>query len=130
MSADLEAIRADPKKYRDLAASIAKQARYELRSTLRDRLRGALHLRSDNELTPDYLSNLTPEMLLNAGVTGASLGEIQEWLVTNKQSLKRRPPDSPQHVTTIKRAIFLLDAFGFDVAKAQSQLRHLEDQEE
>src|SRR5690606_24489450 len=113
---DLEEIRANPQKYIDAATTVAADPKYALRKVLRNDLVFQLKLRSPDELTPQYVSNITAETLLSNGVTEVGLVEIQEWLLANGLSCKRKLPESDEYVRMIEKAIILLDAFGLDVS--------------
>lgn len=75
---DLEEIRTNPKKYIDAAIAIISSPKNALRRVLRNDLVVQLKLRSPDELTPQYVSNITAEILLSHGVTETGLVEIQE----------------------------------------------------
>jgi hypothetical protein len=124
---DLEEIRANPQKYIDAATAVAAVPKNALRRVLRDDLVIRLKLRSPDELTPQYVSNITAETLLLNGVTETALVEIQEWLLANSLSCKRKLPETDEHMRTIQRAIILLDAFGLDLSIPKTQLKTLGD---
>jgi len=86
-----------------------------------------LKLRSTDELTPQYVSNISAETLLSNGFTETGLVEIQEWLLANGLSCKRKLPEKDEYLRTIKKAIVLLDAFGLDVSHAKEQLKNLDE---
>ncbi len=125
LSSEISEIRNNPDKYLALALRITNTPQYALREELRRRIFNNLRLKSADEITPKYVSNLTAAMILEAGITEVGLSEIQEWLVTNGTSLKKRAPET-QHMSLVKRAIFLLDSFGFDTETVRNQLSGLD----
>jgi hypothetical protein len=124
---DLEEIRANPKKYIDAAIAIASSPKNALRRVLRNDLVFQLKLRSPDELTPEYVSNITAETLLSHGVTETGLVEIQEWLLANGLSCKRKFPETDEHMRVVQKAIILLDAFGLDVSHPRAQLKTIDE---
>lgn len=84
-----------------------------------------LKLKSAEQLTPSYLSNLTPGQLHSAGVSLTIICAMQDWLHSCGCSLKRQPPDDPAHLKEVEKAINLLDAFYFDVSTIRSQFSGL-----
>ena len=86
-----------------------------------------LKLKSAEELTPKYLSNVTASQLLGVGVTFVTISDLQGWLKTSGHSLKRHPPESANAITAIKRAINLLEAFYFDISLINEQFDHFDD---
>lgn len=126
LSPDISDIRANPKTYLELASRITSDPRHALRKELRSRIQRLLQLRSIDELTQKYISNLTAAMVLETGITEIGLAEIQEWLVDNGASLKLQAPSKHEHMVSVKRAIFLLDSFGFDTTMVSSQLKGLD----
>ncbi len=124
---DLEEIRANPKKYIDAALAIIASPKNALRRVLRDDLVFQLKLRSPDELTPQYVSNITAETLLSHGVTETGLVEIQEWLLANGLSCKRKLPEKNEYMRAVQKAIILLDAFGLDVSHLRAQLKTIDE---
>lgn len=124
---DLEEIRTNPQRYIDAATVVATVPKNALRRLLRDDLVTQLRLRSPDELTPQYVSNLTAETLLLNGVTETALVEIQEWLLANGLSCKRKLPETDEYMRTIQKAIILLDAFGLDLSAAKTQMKNLDE---
>ena len=124
---DLEEIRANPKKYIDAALAIIASPKNALRRVLRDDLVFQLKLRSPNELTPQYVSNITAETLLSHGVTETGLVEIQEWLLANGLSCKRKFPEKNEYMRAVQKAIILLDAFALDVSHLRAQLKTIDE---
>lgn len=124
---DLEEIQANPKKYIDAATAVIAVPKNALRKVLRNVLVFQLKLRSPDELTPQYVSNITAEALLSNGVTETALVEIQEWLLANGLSCKRKLPETDGYMRTVQKAIILLDAFGLDVSHPKAQLKNLDE---
>lgn len=89
-----------------------------------------LKLGSADQLTPAYLSNITPAQLYSAGVTLVTISDLQAWLTSCGLSLKRRPPEDPEQVRAVERAINLLDTFYFDVSSIRSQFSNLMEADE
>ena len=127
LPSDISEIQANPQPYLLAASEIGNTPKYALRKELRVRLQRHLKLRSADELTPKYISNLTSEMILEAGITAGALADIQEWLTQNGISLTQKAPSSDVHMQLVKRAIFLLASFGFDVEASKTQLSGLVD---
>lgn len=86
-----------------------------------------LKLRSPDERTPQYVSNVTSETLLSNGVTETGLVEIQEWLLANGLSCKRKLPEKNECMLVVQKAITLLDAFGLDLSYPKVQVNNLSD---
>lgn len=84
-----------------------------------------LKLGSVEQLTPKYLSNITPIQLLSVGVTLTTVCDLQDWAHTCGYSLKRNAPENTEEIRAVKRAINLLDAFYFDVSVARNQFSTL-----
>ncbi|MEN9479845.1 MAG: hypothetical protein RLZZ298_1240 [Pseudomonadota bacterium] len=85
----------------------------------------ALKLKHPEDLTPRYLSNLSASQLLSVELTLVAISEGQEWLVEHGTSLKRKPPQTPEEMQAVKRAIGILDAYQFDVSIIRQQLAYL-----
>ena len=130
LSADSEAIQAQPQKYLEALLEFESKPQFELRRTLVDKLKEVLMLRSAAELTPQYLSNITASQLLERGVTLVAIAELQEWLYSHDLSLKRRPPETESDIREAQRAIALLDAFHFDTDILEQQLANLVQEED
>ncbi len=126
LSSEISQIQEKPEKYLEISSKIQNSPQYALRRELRKKMLENLHLKSPDAITPKYVSNLTAEMILDANITEVALSEIQEWLVANGTSLKRRAPNKNQHVSLVKKAIFVLDAFGFDTTAAKKQFNGLD----
>lgn len=125
---DLEDIRANPQKYIDAATVVLSSQKNSLRRVLRNNLVGKLKLRSPDELTPQYVSNITAETLLLNGFTETGLVEIQEWLLANGLSCKRKFPEKSEYLRMVQKAIILLDAFGLDASHPKAQLESIDEQ--
>lgn len=126
----VDEVRADPKKYLTRLEEFKKKPQFELRKALVHGLLPKLKLKTETDLTPKYVSNLTASQLLNSGVTLVAVTEIQEWLSTHGLSLTRRPPETDQEIMEIKRAIAILDVFHFNTAILKEQLQHFEGDDE
>jgi hypothetical protein len=124
---DLQEIRANPKKYIDVAIVIVASPKNALRRVLRNDLVFLLKLRSADELTPQYVSNITAETLLSHVVTETGLVEIQEWMLANGLSCKRKLPEKNEYMRAVQKAIILLDAFGLDVSLLRAQLKTIDE---
>jgi hypothetical protein len=85
-------------------------------------------LKNAEDLTPQYLENISAAQLRNAGLTMVAVAETQQWLMNNGVSLKRKPPKSTAEIQAVKRAIATLDAFQFGIENVQSQLNFLENE--
>lgn len=120
---DLEDIRANPKKYIDAAVAVISSPKNALRRVLRNDLVAHLKLRSPDELTPRYVSNITAETLLSHGISETGFVEVQEWLLANGLSCKRKLPETDEYMRAVQKAIILLDAFGLDVSLPKAQLK-------
>jgi hypothetical protein len=124
LSSDLTDIKANPALYLASAQKIANTPRYALRGELRKQLEQILRLRSQDELTPEYLSNFSATTLLDNEISTIALADIQEWLVNNGTSLKRgKLMATDMH--SVKTALWVLDAFGFNVKDVLSQFSSL-----
>jgi|GEM_PF-1295939 len=99
----------------------------ELHPKIAENLARVLRLGKVEDLTPEYLSNLSASQLLTANLTLVAVAEAQEWLVKNGTSLKRRPPEGNVEMQAVQRAISTLDAFQFDTTLVRSQLQFLID---
>lgn len=123
LSRELNDIRINPSIYlQKLDIVLASTPALGLRRDLVQRLVTLLKLKSEADLTPGYLANISAQVLLNNGVTYVAISEIQEWLLEHSCSLKRTPPETAKEITEVKRAIFLLDAYYFDTANLKKQL--------
>jgi DNA-binding CsgD family transcriptional regulator len=92
-----------------------------LNANLLTHLISVLHLRSPEEFSPDYASNLTASQLHVAGVSLDSIADLQSWLLQSNRTLRRRPPESDEELQAARRAIDLLDSLQFDVANTRVQ---------
>jgi hypothetical protein len=124
---DLEDIRTKSQKYIDAATAVLSSPKNSLRRVLRNDLVFQLKLGSADELTPQYVSNVTAETLLSHGVTETGLVEIQEWLLANGLSCKRKLPETDEYMRVVQKAISLLDAFGLDVSRPRAQLKTIDE---
>jgi len=124
----VDGIRADPEKYLGRLEEFKKRPQFELRKALVNDLLFKLNLKTEAELTPKYVSNISASQLLSNRVSLVAVTEIQEWLSKHGLSLKRRPPETDQEITEVKRAIALLDVYHFDTAILREQLQHLENE--
>lgn len=122
---DLDEIKTHPQKYIDAALKVISMPQNSLRRPLRVNLIKQLRLTSAEELTPRYVSCLTAEMLLSNGVTENAITEIQKWLLAHNYSIKRKVPNSDEHLRIAEKALHVLDAFGFDMSVAKNQLKTL-----
>jgi hypothetical protein len=122
---DLAEIRGNPQMYIDAATAVASAPKNALRKLLRNDLITQLKLRSPEELTPQYVSNITAETLLSNGITESALVDIQEWLLANGLSCKRNLPEGVKYLRAVQKAIILLDAFGLDSSIPKAQLKNL-----
>lgn len=123
---DLEEVRANPQRYIDAATAVVAAPKNALRKVLRTNLVCQLKLRSSDDLTPQYVSNITAATLLSNGFTETALVEIQEWLLANGLSCKRKFPETDEYIRTVQKAITLLDAFGFDISIPTAQLKNID----
>jgi hypothetical protein len=119
-------IRAEPKKYLTRLDEFERRPQFELRKALVHDLIIKLKLKTEADLTPGYVSNISASQLLSNGITLLAVTEIQEWLSKKGLSLRRRPPKTDKEITEVKRAIALLDVFHFDTVIIKEQLQHLE----
>jgi hypothetical protein len=121
LSHRIENIRAEPQRYLDALDEREQMPDF----SLAHRLGVALHLRSDTELTPQYLSNITASQLLDRGFTLVAIDELQRWLGGRGFALKRSPPQTAHEIRAVERAITVLEVFHFDTTVVRQQLRHL-----
>lgn len=126
----LNDIRADPQQYLTRLEEFERKPQFELRKALVRDLVSKLKLKTEVDLTPKYVSNISTSQLLSNGITLVAVTEIQEWLSKHGLSLKRRPPETDKEITEVKRAIALLDAYHFDTAILREQLQHLEGEDD
>ncbi|MGL5632608.1 MAG: hypothetical protein ACRDD3_09615 [Azovibrio sp.] len=126
LSSSLADIRTDPKKYLTRLEEFKHRPQFELRKSLVHDLIFKLKLKSEDDLTPKYVANISASQMLNSGVTLLAVTEIQEWLSKRGLSLKRRPPETNKELTEVKRAIAVLDVYHFDTAFLRKQLQNLE----
>lgn len=126
LSSSVDDIHADPKKYLSQLEKFTKRPQLELRKALAHNLIFKLKLKTEADLTPKYVSNISASQLLGCGISLIAVTEIQEWLSKHSLSLKRRPPETDKEITEVKRAIALLDAYHFDITTLKEQLQHLE----
>jgi hypothetical protein len=124
LPSELSDIRTNPNTYIEAAKTITEAPKYALRGELRKSLETVLRMRSSDQLTPAYLSKFTASSLLNIGISMISLAEIQEWMANNETSLKHGELDS-KALNASKMALWVLDAFGFDVQRVHSELNRI-----
>ena len=122
---ELQDIRANPKRYLELVGKAPEVEQSKLPTKTVRALVDQLKLKSADQLTTSYLSNITPNQLQAAGVSLTIICALQEWLHSSGGSLKRQPPGDPGQLREIGKAINLLDAFYFDVSIIRSQLASL-----
>jgi Sigma-70, region 4 len=77
--------------------------------------------RSADTVKPEHLSHISAAQLLDVGLTIVAVADIQEWMEKNHTSLRREPPNSTEHAKALRRAAFLLDAFGITKEQASSK---------
>ncbi|WP_428827696.1 hypothetical protein ACLIKD_06810 [Azonexus sp. IMCC34842] len=118
---DVHDIRANPDTYLKAVGEPTEAEKSTLPNNTIHALVGKLKLKSADQLTPSYLSNITPGQLRSAGVSLTTIGALQDWLHSCGCSLKRQPPSDPGQLKEVEKAINLLDAFYFDVSTIRSQ---------
>jgi len=121
----VKSIQAEPQRYLDALDEREQMPEFSLPFDLAHRLRVALHLRSDTELTPQYLSNITASQLLDCGFSLIAIYELQRWLGAKGFSLKRSPPQTDHEIKEVEKAITVLYLFYFDMTLPQRQLQHV-----
>lgn len=129
LACTVDEVRANPDVYRDAARRIIDDPGNALRKDLREKLVRYLKLRSADDLTPHYVSNLTASSMLAAGLTHGAVAELQAWLLASGTRFKRQAPREGEETQAAVRAVLLLDAFGFDVNAARAALGELDSSE-
>ena len=122
---EIQEIRANPARYLEVIGEALEVEKSKLPNKTIRALVDQLKLKSAEQLTPSYLSNITPEQLLSAGVSLTIICALQNWLHSCGHSLKRQPPSDSGHLKEVEKAINLLDAFYFDVSVIRSQFAGL-----
>ncbi len=122
---DLKYMRSNPDEYLNKIEETKEEPKMMLRALLIDKLVRVLKLKNKDELTPQYLSNLTASQLMSNGITPVAVVEIQEWLSKSELTLKRRAPENDEDIKKVKQAIAILYAFQFDTKILNEQLSHL-----
>jgi transposase len=122
---EIREIHASPDRYLEMIGKAPEVEKSQLRTETIRALVEQLKLKSADQLTPSYLSNITPGQLHSAGVSLTTTCTLQKWLHSCGYSLKRQPPNDPTHLKEVEKAINLLDAFYFDVSTARSQFAGL-----
>lgn len=122
---DVRDIRANPERYLEATGKALDVEKSKLPNKTIRALVDQLKLKSAEQLTPSYLSNITPGQLHSADVSLTIMCALQDWLHSCGHSLKRQPPDNPAHLKEVEKAINLLDAFYFDVSTIRSQFAGL-----
>ncbi len=120
-------IHANPRPYKKAAERVINTPRYGLRKALRKDIECCLRLKSADQIEAGYISNLTAAMILDAGITDVGLAEIQEWMAGYGASLKKKAPVGNEHLVLVRRAMYVLDAFGIDVEDAKKQIESFEE---
>ena len=117
----LEDIRARAAEYLAQLPPTQEKPQWVLREALRRDLARGLGL--DNaEVTPRHLANYSATQLRSIGVTETGIAEVQQWLRRHDFFLKHYSVISAAELKALQRAMFLLDAYHFDVAAAKVQL--------
>lgn len=122
---EIREIHANPDRYLKAAGAAPEIEKSKLPNKTVRALVEQLKLKSADQLTPQYLSNITPGLLCSAGVSLTIICALQDWLSSCGYSLKRQPPSDPGHLKDVEKAINLLDAFYFDVSTIRSQFSGL-----
>lgn len=125
LPAEVHEIRANPDLYLKAVGESPEVETSKLPNQTIRALVGQLKLNSADQLTPSYLSNITPGQLHSAGVSLTIICALQDWLCSCGHSLKRQPPADPEHLKEVEKAINLLDAFYFDVSTVRNQFSRL-----
>jgi hypothetical protein len=114
-------IKRNPKSYLSKLPPAPDFSFKGLDAKLLKQLLKVLRLKSPEEFSSKYASNLTTSQLRSEGVTLDSIADLQNWLLQNNSSLRCRPPESNEELQAARRAIDLLDSFQFDVANTRAQ---------
>jgi transposase len=125
MPSSIKEIRSNPQDYSSKIEEIKQEPQPKLRGALIHKLVLVLKLNNPQEVTPQYLSNITASQLLNRDITMIAIIELQQWLSIQGLSLKKQVPKTESEVKAVKGAITILEIYGFDVKAANNQLSHL-----
>lgn len=117
----LEEIRARAPEYLAQLPPAQEKPQWALREALRRDLARGLGL-TDADVTPRHLTNYSATQLRSIGVTETGIAEVQQWLRRHNFFLKQYRVISATELKALQRAMFLLDAYHFDVAAAKVQL--------
>lgn len=126
LSSSIKDIRSSPDIYIKAINNLEKKPVIDLRSRLISSLISVLQLNDVNDLTPQYLSNITSSQLIERGVSMIAISEIQEWLSSNDTSLKQSQPKNNSEIKMVKQAIAILDSFKFDTSFIKDQLSNID----
>lgn len=117
-------VRAEPARY--LAELKASEASPEiaLGQVLSERLTIVLQVKTPQEVTPRYVSNIEASQLLACGLTPINVHMIETWLASHGRGLKKAVPKDDKEIEEAKRCISWLHVRGFDVTTPRTQLEH------
>ena len=126
MGSDIDPIRANCQAYETAALRITDDAKRGLRRDLRIKLTQCLQLKNPDDLTPDYVPDLTATSMLYVGLTESAVAYVQAWLLAHSPSFKPKVPKERHGARVAVRAALMPDAFGFDVKEAQAALSEID----
>lgn len=125
LPAEVSDIQAHPERYAQALTEFEASPEIGLGRALATKLTDALKLSSPTQVTPVYLSNISATQLLERGLTIVNLHQVEAWLSSSGQELKRSPPRTDWEIQEVSKAITLLHTFFFDVSTAKEQLENL-----
>ncbi|CAB5721806.1 Uncharacterised protein [Delftia tsuruhatensis] len=125
LCSDIALIHAQPGIYLDALELFEQSPQFELRMPLVEKLEKLLALHSCWQLTPLSLAHVTASRLINAGLSVTAIADIQEWLLKHELSLRPCPPQTVLDFREAKKALALLDAYGFDTEALEWRMHEL-----
>lgn len=118
-------VRAEPARYLDVLKAFEASPEIALGRDLSERLTMLLQVKTPQEVTPKYVSNIEASQLLACGLTPINVHMIETWLASHGHGLKKAVPKDNKEIEEAKRCISWLHVHGFDVTAPRAQLEHL-----
>lgn len=117
-------VRAEPARYLEALKAFETSPEIALGQDLSKRLTMLLQVKSPQEVTPKYVSNIEASQLLESGLTPINVHMIETWLASHGHGLKKAVPKDDKEIEEAKRCISWLHVRGFDVTTPRTQLEH------
>jgi len=115
-------IQKNPSPYLKHIEKLEKEPTFHLSRGLGRKL---LSIIPKQDISPQYLSNMSASLLFKNGFNIANISELQEWLAETGYSLKSELPKTDVEIKQVREAVALLEVYQFDAKFVREQLNNL-----